>query len=80
MKPFSLAFIYNSDTRVSAFDVIYYEGENFFLLEKRKENQQKLPTAKLNFRMGSKKIPQRPMSAQPAYQKSVEEELELTSR
>ena len=28
----------------------------------------------------SKKTPQRPMSAQPTYQKSVEEELELTSR
>jgi hypothetical protein len=46
----------------------------------RKERELAKKTAKFNFRMGSKKIPQRPMSAQPAYQKSVEEELELTSR
>ena len=50
------------------------------MLEKSERKRISKKTAKLNFRMGSKKIPQRPMSAQPAYQKSVEEELELTSR
>ena len=33
MKPFTLVFIY-SDTRVSAFDVIYYEGEKLFFCQR----------------------------------------------
>ena len=48
MKPFSLVFIY-SDTRVSAFDVIYYEGENFFFVREKERELAKITNCKIKF-------------------------------
>ena len=49
MKPFSLAFIYNSDTRVSAFDVIYYEGEKLFFVREKERELAKIANCKIEF-------------------------------